>query len=440
MADTDSYIKPQKLGSQLPPNHANESKFFTRFLFKAFIVTIFLVLLPLFPTQAPEFINQSFHTRSWELLQLLFVGIAVSYGLFSKRNDETEKEHSSTFDNAQSYVNRFLQVSSVFDDEAEIPSGFDYNKVQTWNSQYYRGEPLVLVAQESSVLEEQRGVSFKTGEKPLLLPVRRLKSMVSESDVVDSTNEFSGKSGSLSRSSTNSGSKSFSNNSTKTRNGEFGGSDSFNLEGGEENVVLPSPIPWRSRSGRMEMKEDFDLPLPLPPSVEESGFKQRESRSSRSQTSWSSRPNSMPSSPNKQSPSPSLSPPNNFQDLVRKKNYGKSSPPPAPPPPPPFVHKSVLMKSNSSVTSDEVFAQKELKRSVRSVPKNLNGSSREEASVSRRRTQSDGSSKSEEVGSKSVGDGGPDVNKKAEEFIAKFREQIRLQRIESIKKSTGQIA
>ncbi|KAG5016955.1 hypothetical protein JHK85_023091 [Glycine max] len=34
------------------------------------------------------------------------------------------------------------------------------------------------------------------------------------------------------------------------------------------------------------------------------------------------------------------------------------------------------------------------------------------------------------------GDEGPDVDKKVDEFIAKFREQIRLQRIESIKRST----
>ncbi|KAJ0433241.1 hypothetical protein HanIR_Chr17g0868071 [Helianthus annuus] len=35
-------------------------------------------------------------------------------------------------------------------------------------------------------------------------------------------------------------------------------------------------------------------------------------------------------------------------------------------------------------------------------------------------------------------DNGPDVDKKADEFIAKFREQIRLQRIASIRKSTTQ--
>ncbi|KAL0395181.1 UNVERIFIED_CONTAM: hypothetical protein Slati_4484300 [Sesamum latifolium] len=40
----------------------------------------------------------------------------------------------------------------------------------------------------------------------------------------------------------------------------------------------------------------------------------------------------------------------------------------------------------------------------------------------------------------SVNDVGPDVDKKADEFIAKFREQIRLQRIESIRRSTAQRA
>ena len=38
--------------------------------------------------------------------------------------------------------------------------------------------------------------------------------------------------------------------------------------------------------------------------------------------------------------------------------------------------------------------------------------------------------------SKTDGDEGPDMDKKANEFIAKFIKQIRLQRIESIKRST----
>ncbi|XP_059642173.1 uncharacterized protein LOC132284120 [Cornus florida] len=540
MADTDPFIKPQTLGSQVPQNHTDTSKYFTDFLYKAVIVTIFLVVLPLLTSQAPEFVNHTLHTRSWELLQLVFVGIAVSYGLFSRRNEETEKEHSSKFDNAQSYVSRFLQVSSVFDDEAENPSEFDDNKVQTWNSQYYRGEPVVVVARENSVLEEQRSTSSITGEKPLLLPVRSLKSRISESDVVESINESSAKTGSLSRSSSNLGSKRFSNSFTKTRNGEFGCSNPLNSEEKvEENVVLPSPIPWRSRSGRMEMKEDLDVPplYSLPPSMEESEFNRLESRSFRSQTSLSSRPNSTSPSPNKLSPSPSLSSPKkpsplpplspelhakSVEDTVRKKIHYKSSPPPPPPPPPPPFYSP--MKSNSNLRNDYVFAEKELKRSIRSVSKDTNGSGREEVLMrtnsgleSRPRTQNygslmgqpvrtirsnepvmgamngmaekretesgfiertrrtfpvmskstssvyrmeemngieenvvvesdedsetesddfGGSSEYEEVASNN---GGPDVNKKADEFIAKFREQIRLQRIDSIKRSTGQL-
>ena len=39
-----------------------------------------------------------------------------------------------------------------------------------------------------------------------------------------------------------------------------------------------------------------------------------------------------------------------------------------------------------------------------------------------------------------IGEEGPDVDKKADEFIARFREQIRLQRIDSIKRSANRMA
>ncbi|XP_062147153.1 uncharacterized protein LOC133854902 [Alnus glutinosa] len=494
MADTDAdNIKYQKLLSE--QNQANPSKFYSQFMYKAVIVIVFLVILPLFPSQAPEFINQSVLTRSWELLHLIFVGIAVSYGLFSRRNDETEKEkenNNSKFDNAHLYVSRFLEVSSVFDDDAEITSGSEENKVQTWSSQYYRNEPMVVVAQEHSVLDEQR----ISGEKPLLLPVRSLKPRVPEPGIVESANEYesSGSSGSNSRSNSKQSSKRFSSNSNRNRNVELGGLDQVELEEKlMDNVVLPSPIPWRSRSGRMEMKEEADSPplYTLPPSMEESEFNRVESRSSRSLMSHSSRSNSNTcspklssslSSPRKSSPSPSLSAESqakNSEDLVRKKSFYKSSPPP-PPPPPPMIRTSSSMRQNSS---------------FRSEPKNMNGSggeglmsrvnglatgksvrtlrageavakptflefSEEEKEdfvdtvtmVSDEDTETEdddtggdfvptdfGSFKKEEAASSSVGDGGPDVDKKADEFIAKFREQIRLQRIESIKKSTVQI-
>ncbi|RVX15647.1 hypothetical protein CK203_009156 [Vitis vinifera] len=354
MAEIDPYNKSQQLASEItsttPQNQANPSKFYSGFLYKALIVTLFLAILPLFPSQAPEFINQTVFNRSWELLHLVFVGIAVSYGLFSRRNDETEKENHSKFDNAQSYVSRFLQVSSVFDEEVESPNGSGESKVQTWNSQYYRGKPVVVVTQESSVIDEQSSKGSRIGEKPLLLPVRSLKSRVSDPGDGESTNGDGGISRSLSWSSLNSGSKRFSINRSTIKNGELGGLEPLELEKKlEQNVVLPSPIPWRSRSGRMEMKEEVDSPplYSLPPSVEEPKINKLESRSFRSQRSGSSHASSVSSSPKKLSPSPSFSSPKkpslspslssesqakSVEDFARKKSFYKSTPPPPPPP------------------------------------------------------------------------------------------------------------
>lgn len=341
MADTSSYSKSKRLvserPSQKPPNQQqNLSKFYTNFLYKALFFTVCLVIIPLFPSQAPEFINQTAFTRSWELIQLLVVGIAVSYGLFSRKNDETDKENHSKFDNAQSYVSRFLQVASVFEDEALSPSGYDENKIQTWNNQYFRGEPVVVVAKENPVLDEQTGSSFRIVEKPLLLPVRSLKPSISDSNIDLS---------SVSRSDL--GSKRFSKHLNKNRSAEFRYLDTQDFEEKvEENVVLRSPIPWRSRSGRMELKreeeEEESVNSPplysLPPAMEESEFSRLESRSFRSQSSWPSRPNS--TSPRNLSPSPSLSSlesqTKSVEDFVKKKSLFKStSSPPAPPPPPP---------------------------------------------------------------------------------------------------------
>ncbi|KAL0331508.1 UNVERIFIED_CONTAM: hypothetical protein Sangu_1696300 [Sesamum angustifolium] len=528
MADAVSHTsKPQ-----LPSDHANPSKFFTQFLYKAVLVTVFLVLLPFFPSLAPEFINQTLHARSWELLQLIFVGIAVSYGLFSKKNDETEKDNSAKLDNAQSYVSKLLQVSSVFDDESENQTVIDENKVQTWSSQYYRGEPVVVVAKESPVVKQENGVSSEISQKPLLLPVRSLKQRVSEQNQAELGDESGRTNGSITRSSSGSGSKRFSSNSRKPRNGELGGLNVQKLEEKlEENVVLPSPIPWRSRSGRMEMKETEDGTLS--PSLEEPELSRLDSRSVRPSRSNPSSKNLSPSpsvpTPQKLSPSTSFSSESQAksrEDAVRKKNFS-SPPPPPPPPPPPFLRKSVLTKSNSSVTNNAAMPEKVLRRSVRSVPtEELSESEMEEpwrrmniGAEFGGRMQSDSVGKSvrtfrpnelvigtekqpidyktkliEKKGyvdatesyvkspkkemnalvdnvlmettdedseaeteddyfegssgngeaaadnSVNINDVGPDVDKKADEFIAKFREQIRLQRIESIRRSTAQRA
>ncbi|GAB4835019.1 hypothetical protein Ancab_033286 [Ancistrocladus abbreviatus] len=183
------------------------------------IAAIFLVLILLFPSQAPDFINQSIFTRSRELLHLIFVGIVVSYGLFSRRNGDSVRENESKFDNAHSYISKLLHVSSVFDEEAGSPSGSDHtNKVQTWSSEYYRNEPpMVVLAEENSAPGEKRNSDSGIAEKPLLLPVRSLKSRLSDGNDGELVNEEnSGFSKSFGRSNKSLTSK---ESAKKTRNG-----------------------------------------------------------------------------------------------------------------------------------------------------------------------------------------------------------------------------
>ncbi|XP_042003774.1 MADS-box protein FLOWERING LOCUS C-like [Salvia splendens] len=137
---------------------------------------------------------------SWELLQLIFVGIAVSYGLLSKNNDIEPHKDNYKIDNAQLYLSKLLQVSSVFDDESESESVIEENKFEALNSQYHRDETVVVV-------EEQNDAVSQSSRKPLLLPVRSL------------------------------------NHPLPNPNSRAG-------EAEEEKEVLRSPIPWRSRPGR----------------------------------------------------------------------------------------------------------------------------------------------------------------------------------------------
>lgn len=473
--------KKQKKDTEAPPNHEKNSKFYNHFLFKASLLVIFVVVLPLFTSEAPDFINQTLQTRSWEVLQLIFVGLAVSYGLFSKKSDETDKEHNTKFDNAQSYVSGLLHVSSVFDDDSD---NHDENKVQTWNNQYHRGNNPVVV--ENHGLNEQRAINSRIGEKPLLLPIRSLKSRVLDDKLEESVES-----------------------SSKSRNGDFVVSSPKKLvDNIEENVVRPSPIPWRSRSARnMEMKDDGDIVKKIEPfSLRSQSFRSPKTNNN----SNSSSPGTIsPSQLRKLSPSLSFSSESQSKivndDMVRKRSFRKSTPPPPPPPPPP-PHLFYKMRSSSSLTNNNVISpEKELRRSIRSMPMESTrgeklrpfiGSTRtkeftcpeqeeEETFVNNKgttdkmmhesynfatksrfmefpneekkeyiekflveRDEEDSETESEDYDHfeensektefETQSDEGRDVDKKADEFIAKFREQIRLQRIESIRRSAGQ--
>nr|XP_010933624.1 uncharacterized protein LOC105053965 [Elaeis guineensis] len=500
MAEPNPTLHPSELptptfGTAKPHDQHASAKFLSNFLYKTIFFAIFLTLLPLFPSQAPESMNQSIFAGSWELLHLLIVGIAISYGLFSHRNTEPEleKEAASKAYSPQSYLSQILHVSSVFDD-CEVGSPhrpLDESKIQTWSSQYYGNYPVVVVKKDGTNVS-------KATNKPLHLPIRSLKSCAQDSGFLDSCDEFTdGHSGSA-------------NGIEEPR--VFDALNSKNETKGNASAVLPSPIRWRSRSARMEVKDELALGTgrsPPPPSCSPPS-KIPSFRSPMTHT-----PSSTP--PKRLSSSCTLSPamrPSSSEDMGRKKSFCKSTPPPPPPPPPPFLghysyspisEKNAVMKSFKDELKDLSRRGREgfqsanvsgfdslmsapkprnhaesssVRRSVRTVrlqevhgamadqgtktsaepsfgyeahqlspapryQSEIKNELTEKVIISLEDSDSDddaGESSDEEV-SNSVAEAGPDdseVDKKADEFIAKFREQIRLQRIEAIKKSSGQ--
>ncbi|KAE9607431.1 hypothetical protein Lal_00026673 [Lupinus albus] len=478
-------------------------KFHNHFLYKAAIVAFFLVILPLFPSQAPEFINQTLHTRGWELLHLLLVGIAISYGLFSSRNNETDKEkenNMSKFDNAQILVSRVLQVSSFFEDgevdeNSSSHSDHGSNKVQTWNNQHYRNEPVAVVAPH----EDQGGgggvasARSRIGEKPLLLPVRSLKSRLSDDDakyvnesqwpqlrpqfndakVDNDESRTIGSSFSFNRLNSKTGSKRFS---SKGRNDEPEGVGDAKVENKMENVVLPSPIPWRSRSGRLEPKQDVEAPKQHAsrPTMEESEFDKMEPRLGKPRygsfnerasyssfdkefkRSFSSETNDMKM--NRIESSIEVKPKgyaenmSNIGKSVRKVRADQSQD---------LLGKEGIMEKGE-LEGEEQHFKEEPTRKVMGYDSIEFGELEEKETflnkVVMESDDEDTETEDENVGGRIIkkeivegsktdetncggigGDEGPDVDKKADEFIAKFREQIRLQRIDSIKRSATKI-
>ncbi|RDX92736.1 hypothetical protein CR513_25085, partial [Mucuna pruriens] len=155
MADSSPYTKPHFPLSRIQPKPTNQGKSCSGFILKSLFLTLFLILLPLFPSQAPDFVSQTILNKFWELLHLLVIGIVVTYGLFSRRNSEhdthLETTHSSAHDttSAPSYVSKVFPASTIFDDdddgcESENPCGIDEKRMMMmhcWNPQYFDGGP-----------------------------------------------------------------------------------------------------------------------------------------------------------------------------------------------------------------------------------------------------------------------------------------------------------
>ncbi|CAL5030693.1 unnamed protein product [Urochloa decumbens] len=144
---------------------------------KAALFALVVALVPLLPTsQAP---------RIWELPHLLLLGIIISYGVFGQKNADAEvsaAEGAKPVDDeasVEAYVSQMMQGSPlIFEDNDRDSDGgggviSKAGGVQAWSSQYLPDDPLVVVADASNGDDDE-------GDKPIHLPVRKLKPAAAE--------------------------------------------------------------------------------------------------------------------------------------------------------------------------------------------------------------------------------------------------------------------
>lgn len=366
MEDTYLYSNPQSF-----PTIPNPKKTYSHFMYKAIIFVLFVLIIhPLFSSQFSETTDK---TGNWELIQIIFVGIAVSYGLFSRKNDESEENHKK-LDKMNSYLSNFLQVSSFFHDEADNQSGLSENySVEMWKSRYLKRDSLVVLEKENSVFENR--------EKPLVLPVRSLKSEIFESDFSEKLDKSYEKVGNSRKPSSSSGSKHLSMDFTKSRNWELGEIGSMDFEPKvEENCFLQSSIRYDSKLdvSKTEMKNEINaIPqFPLPSLSLSSESKALDSIGNRSERSQ------MGAKLGKSV--------RTIRKCVSASDY--------------FKNRGAVKEKGINLISEKIFDFRDYEKGKTGEIRERNGFGKLESGEGR------------------------DVDKKADEFIAKFKEQIRLQR------------
>ncbi|KAF8687923.1 hypothetical protein HU200_042515 [Digitaria exilis] len=154
---------------------------------KAALFALVVALLPLLPTSQAS--------KIWELPHLLLLGIIISYGVFGQKNADAEVAAAAAVaadakpvdDEAsvEAYVSQIMQGSPLVfeenDRDGDCGSGAaGKDGLQAWSSQYLPDDPLVVVADTNTG-------DGNAGEKPLLLPVRKLKPGGEESETLTDT-------------------------------------------------------------------------------------------------------------------------------------------------------------------------------------------------------------------------------------------------------------
>ncbi|XP_066387388.1 uncharacterized protein [Miscanthus floridulus] len=497
------------------------------FPFRAAVLALCVALLPLLPAQAPDVgaggAGQAFLAKAWELLHLLFVGIAVSYGLFSRKNSADddggpgaaaaaaaagEKDAAAAGPepakaDARYAWRMFRDSVAPFNDDDDggdvlvpdsppgVGGGGGGGRASSWRALHRPVEPVVVVSTGGGGVRIGQAAD---AQPPLSLPVRTLKPQPAQDATAGDV---------------------------ETPRARPRRSSRDSAAGcARDETVLPSPIPWRSRSGRLDARRPASpSPSPSPKRLSPTSSLSRETLTKASEEEY-------------------------YAKAKRRRPYRSSSisssPPAPPPPPPPFlvhgyhpaterrsaaaksfkeelqdhsmrgrgedhyspktssVSISTYNSSNSSPakprssfdggSSSSVSVGKSVRtfrarepaafqdqsqelpddagdgrdaldvhgseepygyRAYQSIPRFQYEKSGSDPILGGVAVSSDETESSDDDGDHDVGGGGystrestpevdeNEVDKKAEEFIARFREQIRRQRIESIKKSAG---
>ncbi|GLJ30967.1 hypothetical protein SUGI_0618070 [Cryptomeria japonica] len=226
-------------------------------ILKGLFLALAVALMPVLHKQSPQlmagYANHSTIARSWELINLVVIGLAISYGFISRRHNPTENnanDRAVAAQGAQNYVQKIFDFAEVFDNFC-LPA----EKVEAWSSRWQPQEPLVVIGTDDK-------------EKPLLLPIRSLKSSLSNPEVFDFLEDPdfpSSKPDPTAAAVEESGKPPEVRNGTilSVESGNFDEELSNVIANEEEPAVFPSPIPWASRLDVLNNKEA----RPLVPAV-----------------------------------------------------------------------------------------------------------------------------------------------------------------------------
>ncbi|MFS8022730.1 hypothetical protein Hanom_Chr16g01442941 [Helianthus anomalus] len=212
---TDSPASPTKTHIPSSPSAATKppksKSLFTNYYFsKSIMIILVLLVFVYFPSQVPEMFKETtLIPKLWDLIYLLVIGIAVSYGLFSRKIDSVHPSDDNIGEN-QTYLSGISHISSIFEDGNHgIGSLYGFDEKSWVESkglgsrfseigggkkalkQCFLGESLVVINDEKYVLEQlgsrQKTVRQNLGSKSLDSAVG--KSVVEDSDS-DSRNWF----------------------------------------------------------------------------------------------------------------------------------------------------------------------------------------------------------------------------------------------------------